>query len=281
MRVMKLMAPMIRGLDVKEWQQFLVERSLLNDSADGVFGRNTASATRALQTQLTMGPDGVVGPSTMARALLNGFAPVTEPLRPGMDASVRCQSFASQIAAAGMRFVVRYYTTAANSAKLLKLDEAKALCQAGLQLVVVFQDFNNDATRFTAAIGTQQAKRALTLAAAIGQPAGSAIYFACDFDPTAAEIQGPVMEYFHAVHDVMQASPFVTGVYGSGATCRKVREAGFATLTWLAQSTGFAEYRSFMPQANLVQAAVRDLIPNQLNIDDDIAQTAEFGAFQI
>ena len=90
------------------------------------------------------------------------------------------------------------------------------------------------------------------------------------------------MEYFHSVHDVLTASPYAVGVYGSGLTCRLMRDAGFAKFTWLSQSTGFRDYLAFLPQANVVQAApARDLIPRKLNIDDDIAQTADFGTFKI
>jgi hypothetical protein len=90
------------------------------------------------------------------------------------------------------------------------------------------------------------------------------------------------MEYFHAVHDALSASPFQVGVYGSGLTCRLVRDAGFANFTWLSQSIGFREYRAFLPQADIVQAAPgRPLIKNKLNIDDDIARSPHFGAFQL
>ena len=52
-------------------------------------------------------------------------------------------------------------------------------------------------------------------------------------------------------------------------------------MNWLSQSTGFREYRAFLPQADVIQAAPsRKLLP-KLNIDDDIAQSAEFGAFQV
>jgi hypothetical protein len=149
-------------------------------------------------------------------------------------------------------------------------------------MITVYEDHNDKLQFFNAAIGSDQARRALTQAAAIGQPNGSAIYFAADFDPVPADVSGPVMEYFHAVHDVMADSPYLTGIYGSGLTCRMIRDAGFARFTWLAQSTGFLEYRDFMAQADIVQAVpARDLIPHKLNIDDDIAQSPDFGAFHL
>jgi len=212
--------------------------------------------------------------------LQDGLRSTGEPLQAGMDANVNCAALAPKIAAAGLRFVARYYSS--SSSKALTATEAQALSAAGLSIVTVFQDFNNSLKYFSAMIGTKQARKALAMATAIGQPAGSAIYFASDFDPSPADVRGPVMEYFHAVHDELSASAYKMGVYGSGLTCRLIRDAGFAKWTWLAQSTGFREYKAFMPQADLVQAApARDLIPKRLNIDDDIAQSADFGAFQV
>lgn len=271
---------MMRGTDVRDWQQFLVTAGHSTDAPDSIFGGNTATASKAFQASVGIGADGVVGPFTLARALQKGFVSSVEPLRAGMDASRDCTQFAAQIVAAGMKFVVRYYSLSAS--KAITLPEAKALSAAGLQLVVVYQDRNDKLQRFSAAIGAQQATNALASAAALGQPAGSAIYFACDFDPSPTEARGPVMEYFHAVHDVIGPSPYSVGVYGSGLTCRLIRDAGFARFTWLSQSTGFRDYRAFLPQANMVQAVpARDLIKNKLNIDDDIAQTADIGSFQV
>lgn len=280
MRQLRLEKPALRGTDVRDWQTFLVNQGLLNDLADGIFGSNTAQASRAYQTRVGIDADGVVGPFTLARALEGGFTSSSEPLKAGMDASVNCTQFAPKIAAAGIKFVVRYYSK--SSSKAMGSAEARALSRAGLQLMAVYQDFNDEMKFFTADIGTNQAKKALASAAAIGQPEGSAIYFAADFDPAADEIRGPLMEYFHAVHDAFSDAPYTIGVYGSGLTCRLIRDSGFAKLTWLSQSTGFREYRAFLPQADVVQAAPsRDLIPKKLNIDDDIAQSADFGAFQV
>ena len=280
MRQLRMENPAIRGTDVMDWQTFLIGEGLLTDDADGIFGPNTAKASRAYQAKVGIGPDGVVGAFTLARALEDGLTSAVEPLTAGMDAMVNCAPFASEIVAKGIKFVVRYYSKFAK--KSLTPAEALALSGAGLQLMTVYQDSNDKLELFTADIGTKQANNALVNAAAAGQPGGSAIYFAVDFDPAAVDVRGPVMEYFHAVHDVLASSPYSVGVYGSGVTCRLIRDAGFAKFTWLSQSTGFREYRVFLPQADVVQAAPsRDLIPKKLNIDDDIAQSSDFGAFQV
>ena len=281
MRQLRQEKPAIRGTDVIDWQTFLVSQGLLtDDDADGIFGPNTAKASRAYQAKVGIGIDGVVGPFTLARALEDGLTSTSEPLKAGMDANVNCTQSASKIVAAGIKFAVRYYSK--SSTKVLTPAEALALSRAGLQLMTVYQDSNDKLKFFTANIGTKQAKKALELAAVIGQPGDSAIYFAADFDPKPVDARGPVMEYFHAVHDVLASSPYSVGVYGSGLTCRLIRDSGFAKFTWLSQSTAYRDYREFLPQADVVQAApARDLIPHELNIDDDIAQSSDFGAFQV
>jgi len=280
MRQLRLEKPPIRGTDVKDWQKFLLDERLLTDLPDGIFGNITAGATGAYQSRVGIKADGIVGPFTLARALEGGLKSTAAPLVAGADTNQDCTQFAAGMAAAGINFVGRYYSNSA-SPKTLKATEAVALSRAGIKIVAICQDGNDKLERFTTERGTKQAKKALELAARIGQPNGSAIYFATDFDPAPNDVRGAIMTYFQAVHDVLATSPYSVGVYGSGLTCRLIRDSGFAQFTWLSQSTGFREYRAFLPQADVVQAAPsRKLLP-KLNIDDDIAQSAEFGAFQV
>ena len=224
-----------------------------------------------------------MGPGPFSQAVLDGFAsPAGRVAVPGMDARVNCSAFASCIATTGMKFVVRYYSNVVN--KTMTRAEAVALSTAGLQVAAVFQDSGNDIKFFSAELGKKNAAKALLLAAGIGQPAGSAIYFAADFDPTADQVRGPVTDYFREVSAALAAAPtpYAAGVYGSGLTCRIIRDAALATFTWLAGSTGFQESAKFRPQAHLVQVLPsRTICNNKLSIDDDIAQVENFGAFRI
>ena len=124
---------------------------------------------------------------------------------------------------------------------------------------------------------------ALQIAATIGQPAGTAIYFAVDYDATTADIGGPIADYFTAVNAALDAAStrYTAGVYGSGLTCRAMRKAGLATFTWLAGFTGFQQYKNFLPQADIVQLTPERAIVAGLTIDDDIAQKPAFGAFRL
>jgi hypothetical protein len=124
----------------------------------------------------------------------------------------------------------------------------------------------------------------MDLAAGIGQPAGSAIYFAVDSDPAENALRGAISDYFRAIAQVLTCGTtrYAVGVYGSGMTCRIIRDSGLATFTWLAGSTGLRESSTFRPQADLLQIAPqRTICGNKLLIDDDVAQSDNFGAFTV
>jgi Domain of unknown function (DUF1906) len=83
----------------------------------------------------------------------------------------------------GLKTVIRYYDWPSENkqCKTLMPDESDVIIKAGLSIVTVFQYKGEDPERFLARKhGAPDAKRALELAAANGQPPGSAIYFAVD-----------------------------------------------------------------------------------------------------
>jgi Domain of unknown function (DUF1906) len=83
----------------------------------------------------------------------------------------------------GLKTIIRYYDWPSenNQCKTLMPAESDAIIKAGLSVVTVFQYKGEDPERFLArSHGVPDAKRALELAAANGQPPGSAIYFAVD-----------------------------------------------------------------------------------------------------
>ena len=78
--------------------------------------------------------------------------------------------------------------------------------------------------------------------------------------PAAADIEGPVSDYFAGVKMAFSAAadglpPYAVGVYGSGLCCDTLVDKQLATLGWLSQSTGFAGSKSYAEGAryNLVQ----------------------------
>jgi len=122
------------------------------------------------------------------------------------------------------------------------------------------------------------------LATGTGQPAGSAIYFAVDFDPNADQVRGPISDYFRAVSQAFAAAPtrYAVGIYGSGLACRLIRDADLATfhlafgVYWISgirdvSSTGAPPSGS--PERKIAMANWRSMT--------NIAQSENSGAFQI
>ncbi|PYI57007.1 DUF1906 domain-containing protein [Paenibacillus flagellatus] len=128
----------------------------------------------------------------------------------------------------GFAFVCRYLTPVQNSWKRLTREEADRISAAGLQIVSVFETTADRALGGRAA-GLTDGAAALQLAAELGQPAGSAIYFAVDFDATAAQMP-TVIEYIRACSEATPGYP--TGVYGSFAVIEAVKGAAVCSRYW-------------------------------------------------
>ena len=166
----------------------------------------------------------------------------------GLDVAEDCTDQIGCLTDGGFEFVCRYYNTN-NPSKNLTLAEAQALSAAGITIVVVWENgFPTKASYFSNAKGVSDATAALKLASeSIGQPEGSAIYFAVDYDATVEDVSGPISQYFQGVKSVFDAAEkqYAIGVYSSGATCKSVLDAGLVTFTWLSQSTGFRGSKTF------------------------------------
>ncbi|MDN0084655.1 DUF1906 domain-containing protein [Crenobacter sp. SG2305] len=169
-----------------------------------------------------------------------------------IDVSSSCGSRASALAAAGIRTVIRYYSRdTIRPSKRLTQNEAVQLASSGLRLGIVHEGrFGDSVANFDRACGVADALYARNYGArVIGQPAASAIYFAVDFDATAEEIRTNIIPYFQGIADVFSQATdepsYVIGIYGSGATCKAVLDAGLAQYAWLAQSVGWSGYTDF------------------------------------
>jgi len=133
------------------------------------------------------------------------------------------------------------------------------LHHAGLQVWSVYEKgFPTGDSYFTAAQGTTDGVRAASFAVTIGQPGGTQIYAAVDYDPddsdpTGPTINGPISQYMTAFKAALNSSGYVASIYGSGRTCRILVAKGLAQTGWLAGSTGWAEYSAFAPRAGILQ----------------------------
>ncbi|TDF97097.1 DUF1906 domain-containing protein [Paenibacillus piri] len=133
---------------------------------------------------------------------------------------------AKQFRADVYEFVCRYLVP--SGTKRLTSDEAAAISQALLHIVSVFETTADRALGGRTA-GLADGATALKTAVQLGQPTGSAIYFAVDFNATPGQMP-TVIEYIRAASE---ATPnYLTGVYGSYAVIEAVSAAGACSRFW-------------------------------------------------
>lgn len=166
-----------------------------------------------------------------------------------IDTSAKTTGQANSIAAAGYGAVGVYLRPDRCDAPMLA-----ELHDAGVKVWSIYEKgFPTTDSYFTAARGTFDGTRAADFATAMGQPQGSQIYAAVDYDPSTNAVNGPISAYMQAFQVAIQQAGYLSSVYGSGRTCRILLASALAKTGWLTQSTGFAEYNAFKPQAGIVQ----------------------------
>ncbi len=166
-------------------------------------------------------------------------------MRRTIDVAMNVSGFADQLHHAGVRTVIRYYNHRNSSVlptKRLDPPEAEVLADAGLNLMTVFQQRGGAGGHIEdldAESGSADATRALELAAALGQPEGSAIYFAVDHDFYKQSELNSIRPYFERVREVL-GNRYRVGCYGSGTVGGTMQRAGLVDLIWLAGATGWS-----------------------------------------
>ncbi len=156
----------------------------------------------------------------------------------------------ARLRAAGIETVIRYYARSMSS-KVIRRAEALAIKEAGLRLGIVYEGAGDRLSAFSQDIGFKDAAFSRSYGAReIEQPAGSAVYFAVDFDAGAGEIRSAIIPYFRGVARAFAEDNglpvYRVGVYGSGAVCAAVLDAGLAELAWVSCSTGWSGSRAFL-----------------------------------
>lgn len=197
------------------------------------------------------------------------------------------------LAAEGVKTIIRYYNFSNSQTlpeKCLTLAEAQAICSQGMTVAVVFQQRQSKAEDFSETKGYEAGRRAYRYALNdIGQPEGSGIYFAVDFDATDQEIKRFVAPYFQGVHrafeEVSGGQPiYRVGLYGSGATSSTLSKKKLCSLIWLAMSRGFRGTREAINNGNyhLEQRAPAATLCG-LDVDYDFVnpQKTDFGSFAV
>jgi len=210
-----------------------------------------------------------------------------------IDTTFNTRSSIPCLLSQGIQTVIRYYNFSNSTTfpeKRLELAEAELLAANGLQIAVIFQQRQNQATDFSEANGVAAGRRAYRHAKDnIGQPAGSGIYFGVDFDATSNEIRDRIAPYFKGVKQAFTeesggTADYRVGAYGSGLVCKTLTAAGHIELTWLAMSRGFQGTRETLAagEFHLAQRAPEaTLCGLGVDFNDSNPARPDFGAFRI
>lgn len=130
--------------------------------------------------------------------------------------------------AEGYRFACRYLVPPAYAWKRLTLAEARAITEAGMHIISVFE---TSARRPAggAAAGQADGAAAYREAVAIGQPPGTAIYFAVDYEAGPADYDR-IEAYLRAA--AAEIKGYAPGVYGSFAVIEEMARRGACRHYW-------------------------------------------------
>jgi glycoside hydrolase-like protein len=171
-----------------------------------------------------------------------------------IDTSAKTTGQADDIVAAGYGAVGVYLRPDRCSAAMIT-----ELHEAGLKVWSIYEKGHPDHDEyFSADQGSADGQRAAAFAQLIGQPRGTQIYPAVDYDPDDSNPNGPtingrISDYMRAFQAAIQPAGYVASIYGSGRTCRILMANGLAKTGWLTLSRSFAEYQTFKPRAGIVQ----------------------------
>jgi hypothetical protein len=168
----------------------------------------------------------------------------------GIDVPHDASDALNEIRDSKVDFVARYYRSPQSRWPALSAGEAQRLSALGVNLVTVWEWHSHQPEYFSYNSGYADGISAYNQAKTVGQPPGSAIYFAVDYNARSGDIDGPIRQYFQGVNAALAAaaggrSDYKVGVYGSGAVCDAMKRAGLAQYTWLTGSTAWAGTYSY------------------------------------
>jgi hypothetical protein len=259
---------------------------------EGLYRAGTPAPTSVAWTQQADGSYTVTAvyppcpPGTTHSAAAPVAAAITPAAAPkllkGFDANRDCGRLIDKMTAAKVDFVARYYSH--NTSKNLSFSEARLLSDAGIKILAVWEAQGDKATSFSHVSGVDDATSAYKLATALGQPSGTPIYFAVDFDAEQPVVTGAIHDYFQGIADgfatISRDNPaYSVGVYGSGLVCSWLKGRNLATYTWLSQSMGWTGSRDFKDW-NIFQQLESDPYGFGFTVDPDDANP-DYGGFMI
>jgi len=200
----------------------------------------------------------------------------------GIDMATDASDVLNELKDAQVEFVARYYRDPDSGWPPLSRGEAQRLSSQGLKIVAVYEYHSPQPTHFTYEGGYSDALTAYGEARGVGQPVGSAIYFAVDFHARDDDLAS-VVDYFRGVNVGLAAAgggtaPYAVGAYGSGPVCDAVRRAGLARYGWLSNSIMWDD-ETGCDDWNIMQS--RSLSGLSFDNDSDQARSDDYGAFKV
>lgn len=197
----------------------------------GTFDLATAQQTLYFQEFTALPETAQAGFSTWASLLVSTGDPDREVS--ACDTNVPLTSAkASLLANSGFSKVGRYLSV---PGKRLMPGELAIIDEAGLEVFVIFQEYNNASTYFSEAIGRRQGAAAYLRARQLGFRDGTVIFFVVDYDAGDSDISTRVLPFFRGVASSMQApyTGFRVGVYGPRNVCSRVVAAELAEVSFV------------------------------------------------
>jgi glycoside hydrolase-like protein len=199
----------------------------------------------------------------------------------GIDLPTDASDVLNELEESRVEFVARYYRTPESRWPALSASEAQRLSSLGVKIVAVWESHSRDPAHFSYSSGYGDAVMAYWQARAVGQPAGSAIYFAVDFNAPLQTLAG-IDDYFRGVAAGFAAASggnadYRIGVYGSGAVCDAVKRTGLAQYSWLSSSIAWTDSTSY-EDWNIRQGTRSAEL--SFNHDSDEGRE-EYGAFRL
>jgi LysM repeat protein len=137
------------------------------------------------------------------------------------------QETAEGLKAAGIEYVGRYL---GDSWKTIGEKEADVLVKAGLKIISIWETNPTYARYFSEDKGFLDGKQAFSFAKSIGQPEGSAIYFAVDYDAQTTDMQA-ILSYFYGVRESL-GKDYKVGIYGSFAVLEMLHRSNAVDCYW-------------------------------------------------
>ena len=196
-----------------------------------------------------------------------------------IDTNDNVTAHLDDLASSGITAVGRYYSSRAW--KRIPPSEAQAISAAGLDIFVVFEDDGDP--KLTKDEGLHHAQIASAQARAIGQPKGSAIYFALEHLPDGyrkRDLKG-IVDYVRGLRSGL-GDRYKVGIYSDGVVLDGLLEAGLCDFAWVSASRGFEGTADFLASRRWALAQDRHLDQTLfgLSVDYDEADGA-FGSFKV